>query len=652
MPQPAELHASGGDVKISSNLTLSLNGSTNTLLCDAAMRMLDRLETQTGVQIVKSFQPGNAATIYVDVADQNVVRPALGVDESYSIDSIDGRIHIRAKTIFGAMHSFETLLQLVQAQGSQYTVPAVTIRDAPRFPWRGLLLDPGRRFLPIDVILRVLDGMAAVKMNVLHWHLTEDQGFRIESQVFPKLHQLGSEGKYYTQSQVREIVAYASARGIRVVPEFDMPGHSTSWLVGYPELASHAGPYHVEHENRIFDAVLDPTRESTYRFLESFFGEMATLFPDEYVHIGGDESNGKDWAANPAIVSFMQQHQLKNTQALQAYFNLRVQTLLKKHGKQMVGWDEILNTDLSPEVVIQNWHGAEFLIDAARQGHRGLLSQPYYLDHMYSAAEMYAADPVLAGSNLSDVEAKRVLGGEACMWGEQVSGLTVESRIWPRTAAVAERFWSPSTTRDINDMYRRLTVTSLRLDALGVTHISTPQRGLRQLAGSEAGGVELGVLASVLQPADFEVRAEQQHTSPLTPTDRFIDFTRPDPPAQHDFQILVDQYLIDSGSTARQLHKEQLEVIFRSWIAVSPELDELAATRPLLAETRERRNQLPRLGLLGLQSLGYIEANAAPPPGWTAAEKELLQNAADHTGMVDFVVLTPLKKLFDTASKP
>jgi hexosaminidase len=652
MPQPAELHVSGADVKISSTLTLSLNGSTNTLLSDAAMRMLDRLETQTGVQIVKSFQQTTNSTIYIEIVDQSVVRPTLGVDESYSIDSQDGRIHIKAKTIFGAMHSFETLLQLVQARGSQYIVPGVTITDGPRFPWRGLLLDPGRRFLPLDVILRILDGMAAVKMNVLHWHLTEDQGFRIESLTFPKLHQLGSEGKYYTQAQVREVVAYASARGIRVVPEFDMPGHSTSWLVGYPELASHAGPYHVEHENRIFDAVLDPTRESTYRFLDSFFGEMATLFPDEYVHIGGDESNGKDWAANPAIISFMQQHQLENTQALQAYFNLRVQALLKKHGKQMVGWDEILNTNLSPEVVIQNWHGTEFLIDAAREGHRGLLSQPYYLDHMYSAAEMYAADPVPTGSNLSDAEAKRVLGGEACMWGEQISGLTAESRIWPRTAAVAERFWSPSTTRDINDMYRRLAVTSLRLDALGVTHISTPQRGLRQLADSEAGGVELGVLASVLQPADFEIRAEQQHTSPLTPIGSFIDFTRPDPPAQHDFQILVDQYLIDSNSTARQLHKEQLEVIFRSWIAVSPELDELAATRPLLAETNERRKELPRLGLLGLQSLGYIEANAAPPPDWTAAEKELLKNAADHTEMVDFVVLTPLKKLFDTASKP
>jgi hexosaminidase len=491
MPQPLELRASGGEIKISSNLTVSLDGSASPILRDAAIRMLGRLETQTGVQISKSIQLAAQATIEVEVSDQKTEQPALGVDESYSIGVQDGRVHIRAKTIFGAIYGFETLLQLVQPEGSEYVVPGVQITDSPRFPWRGLLLDPGRRFLPLDVVLRIVDGMAAVKMNVLHWHLTEDQGFRIESMAFPKLHQLGSDGQYYTQSEVREVVAYAAARGIRVVPEFDMPGHSTSWLVGYPELASKAGPYRVEHENRIFDAVLDPTRESTYRFLDRFFGEMATLFPDEYVHIGGDESNGKDWAANPAIVHFMQEHQLKDTQALQAYFNLRVQTLLKKHGKQMVGWDEILNAQLSPEVVIQNWHGIEFLVNGARQGHRGLLSQPYYLDHMYSAAEMYAADPVPAGSNLSEVEAKRILGGEACMWGEQVSGLTAESRIWPRAAAVAERFWSPSTTSDVNDMYRRLAAMSLRLDALGATHISGPERGLRQLAGSEAGGKKL-----------------------------------------------------------------------------------------------------------------------------------------------------------------
>lgn len=652
MPLPRELHVAGDAVKITPALTLSLNGSQSPILRAAALRMLVRLETQTQVPIAKELRQGLPATIDVDVADQSRLRPAFGVDESYSIAADGERIHIRAKTLFGAMHSFETLLQLVQAQGSGYVIPAVQIADSPRFPWRGLLIDPGRHFLPLDVVLRVLDGMAAVKMNVLHWHLTDDQGFRIESLIYPKLSQLGSDGQYYAQSQIKEVVAYAGARGIRVVPEFDMPGHSTSWLVAYPELGAAPGSHHVEHLPGIFNAVLDPTRESTYNFLDGFFGEMATLFPDEYFHIGGDESNGKDWAANPAIVRYMQDHNLKDSKALQAYFNLRVQAILNKHGKRMVGWDEILNVSLSPEVVIQNWHGAEFLIDGARQGHQGLLSQPFYLDHMYSAASMYSADPIPKGSNLSAEEAHRILGGEACMWGEQINGITAESRIWPRTAAVAERFWSPAATTDVNDMYRRLAAASLRLDALGVTQISAPQRGLRQLAGSEEAASNLEMLASVVQPVDFGERYKEQHTSPLTPIGRFVDFARPDPPARHDLEVLVDQYLHDTETLAKQHHTAQLEDLFRSWIAVGPQLRALIATHPLLLEESERVKQLAQLGQLGLQSLGSIQAGKAPAPPQAAAEKQLLDKAAEHSGMVDFVILKSLRELVDASAAP
>jgi hexosaminidase len=646
MPQPTEVRVSEGQVVISSGLTASLNGATNPLLREATLRMLSRLEAQTGIQIDKNLQMASSpATIDISVQDTSAMRPTLGADESYSLDVKGHKVSLHAKSIFGAMHGFETLLQLVQPNASTFVLPAVHIVDAPRFPWRGLMLDPGRRFLPVDEILRTLDAMAAVKMNVLHWHLTEDQGFRIESLRFPRLHELGSDGLYYTQQQVREIVQYASARGIRVVPEFDMPGHSTTWFVGYPELASQPGPYHVEHENHIFNAVMDPTRESTFNFLDSFFSEMGDLFPDEYVHIGGDESNGKDWKANPAIVNFMQQHKLKDTNALQAYFNARVQGLLKRHGKQMVGWDEILDHRLSPDVVIQNWHGSEFLINGARQGHRGIFSKPYYLDHMYSAADMYAADPLPAGTTLSDAESKLVLGGEACMWGEQISALTADSRIWPRSAAVAERLWSPANIRDADDMYRRLAIMSLRLDALGVTQISTPQRGLRQLAGSEAGAEKLAALTSILQPVDFSERSTEQHTSPLTPIGRLVDFTTPDPPARLMFSQLMAAYLHDTDTAARQLHRGQLERTFRSWITNASEIDALAATDPLIGEVSARRKELPELGLLGLQGLGYIEAHRAPPSDWIAAEVALLKRAAEHTELVDFVVLEPLSSL-------
>ena len=645
MPQPAEVRVSGGSVAISPGLTTSLNGANSPVLRDAVLRMLGRLETETGVALDKNLQTAGGAGIDVKVQDTTAERPAFGVDESYSLDVQDGKVALQSKTIFGAMHGFETLLQLVQTQDSKFVIPAVHIVDAPRFPWRGLMLDSGRHFLPIEQILRTLDGMAAVKMNVLHWHLTENQGFRIESLRFPKLQELGSDGLYYTQQQVREIVRYATARGIRVVPEFDMPGHSTTWLIGYPELASRPGPYHIERQNGVFDAVLDPTRESTYRFLDGFLGEMAELFPDEYMHIGGDESTGKDWKENPAIVAFMQQHGLKDTDALQTYFNGRVYTLLKKHHKQMVGWDEILHPDLSPEVVVQNWHGIKYLIDGVRQGHRGLLSQPWYLDHMRTAAEMYAADPVPAGTELSAAESKLVLGGEACMWAEHITGATADSRIWPRSAAIAERMWSPGTTRDADDMYRRLAVMSLRLDALGLTHISGPERGLRQLAGSEAGAWKLGVLASVLQPVDFSERYKQQHTSALTPMGRLVDFVRPDPPAQHDFRMLVESYLHDTASAAHESYRRQLEETFRSWINTAPTLDALAATRPLIAEVKVRREELPRLGLLGLEAMGYVEAHSTPSTEWIDAQTALLKKAGEHVELTDFVVLGPLSEL-------
>jgi hexosaminidase len=246
-------------------------------------------------------------------------------------------------------------------------LPAVTIRDQPRFRWRGLLIDVARHYQPIEVLKRNLDAMAAVKLNVFHWHLTENQGFRIESRKFPKLHQMGSDGLYYTQEQAREIVAYAAERGIRVVPEFDMPGHSTAWLVGYPELASLPGPYEIERRAGIFDPTLDPTREEVYKFLDSFMGEMAALFPDAYLHIGGDENEGKQWDRNPQIQAFMKEKGLKDNHALQAYFNQRLLKILQKHKKKMIGWDEILQPDLPRDVVIQSWRGPTALAEAARK---------------------------------------------------------------------------------------------------------------------------------------------------------------------------------------------------------------------------------------------------------------------------------------------
>jgi hexosaminidase len=223
-----------------------------------------------------------------------------------------------------------------------------------------LTIDVSRHFIPFEVLQRNVDAMAAVKLNVLHLHLSDDQGFRVESKKFPKLQEMGSDGLYYTQNQIRELIAYARDRGIRVIPEFDMPGHSTSWFVGYPELASTPGPYQTERKWGIFDPAMDPTREETYVFLDKLIGEMAALFPERYLHIGGDEVNGKQWNANSRIQKYMRAHSMTTVQELQQYFTARVERIVSKHQKFMAGWDEVLSPAMPKDIVIQTWHGQDF----------------------------------------------------------------------------------------------------------------------------------------------------------------------------------------------------------------------------------------------------------------------------------------------------
>jgi hexosaminidase len=650
LPAPSQITASSGSIPFTKDFTVSLGGTHNVILEKATRRALDALETYTGVQLSKGLQAPNAI-LTIQVQDATGTRPTLDTDESYSLDSTTSKIVLRAKTVFGALHGLQTLQQLVQVEDGRYVIPAIEINDSPRFPWRGLMIDVSRHFMPLPVIYRTLDGMAAVKLNVFHWHLTDDQGFRIESKRFPRLTLMGSDGLFYTQDQVRAVVAYASARGIRIVPEFDVPGHVTSWLVGMPELGSVERPYEISRTFGVWDGALDPTKESTYKFLDAFIGEMSELFPDEYMHMGGDESNGADWKANPRIVAFMQAHNMKSTDSLQTYFSTRILALIKQHHKQLVGWDEILSPEVPKDAIIQSWRGVESLATAARQGNRGILSAPYYLDGMKTSERMYLDDPIPDGSTLTAEQRKLILGGEVCMWAEQITPQTVDSRIWPRTAAIAERFWSPRETRDVHDMYRRLEVESIRLDGLGLTHISGPQSGLRQLAGSEEGGAQLAVLTSVLSPVSFGDRYQQQKTSQLTPMGNAVDYTRPDPPAREELRLLVERYLHSGSPVEHTAARQQLETLFQSWIATGPTLDNIAAQHPKLSQLSLRRVQLPRLGALGIQCLDSIDSQSARGPAWLEEQSTLLKEAADHSELTDFVVLPPLQQLLDAAGK-
>ena len=643
MPQPSQLTVGQGWLPVASGFSVRFDKTHDERLDAAVQRDLRRIENQTGAMI-RSATSDAAANLTISVDEAGEAVQGLDEDESYTLDITPQTAHLHAATDVGAMRGLETLLQLIQANERGFWLPAVSIQDAPRFRWRGLMIDVGRHFEPVDVIERTLDAMAQVKMNVFHWHLSDDQGFRIESKLYPKLTGMGSDGQYYTQDQAKEVVAYARARGIRVVPEFDIPGHTTSWMVGYPELASAPGPFSIERHFGVFNPVMDPTRESTYEFLDKFLGEMAELFPDAYMHIGGDENNGVEWKNNPKIQAFATAHNLHGTAAIQAYFNQRLLPILTRHSKKMIGWDEVLTPDLPKDVVVQSWRGFDSLAAGAKQGYSGLLSAGYYLDHMDPASAHYRVDPLPANSNLTPEQAARILGGEACMWSEYVGPRTIDSRIWPRTAAIAERLWSPRTVTSENDMYRRLVVESLRLEQFGLTHISQENSSLRALAGTQQID-PLQPLVAVLEPVDFDTRSnwsEHHGVTTLSPFDNLVDALPPDPPSRHDFGDLMSTYLEDP--IGHPDIEAALAQTFRSWSA-DPRSMELLSGSPQLATALPRAHQLAELGAMGLQALSFLSSGTPAPPGWRARKLALLDEAQKPVALTRFTVLDAMRAL-------
>jgi hexosaminidase len=643
MPQPADLAAAPGQFVLSPQFYIGVAAFHDARLDAAIYRTLLELRQRTGIALVQRHLPsGPEAQLVLAVQSAGLAVQSVDENESYALTVTASGVRIEAATVVGAMRGLQTLVQLVQPSGNEYVLPAVSIHDSPRFPWRGLMIDCGRHFEPVDVLKRTLDGMAAVKLNVFHWHLTEDQGFRIESKVFPKLTGAGSDGLYYTQQDAVEIVRYARALGIRVVPEFEMPGHSTAWLVAYPELASARAPGSIRREFGISDYALDPTREETYRFIERFLTEMAGIFPDPYVHIGGDETESPEWKTDPKIQAFMREHQLKDSAALQAYFNQRVLKILTGLHKHMVGWDEILNPALPKDVVIQSWRGEESLVKGAAQGYQGMLSAGYYLDGMRSAGEHYLVDPLPSSAALSSEQRKLILGGEICMFAEHVYAPTIDSRVWPRSAAIAERFWSPEKVTDVDDMYRRLDHVSVELEALGLRHLSQEDAGLRALAGTQQID-ELRLFASALEPVSFHERYQQQKTSQLTVLDRFVDAVRPDPPSRHEIDLLTRSFL--KAPLTDTADRDALNRWFETIAASVPEVERQMKQSPLLAEVAVRAQQLPGLATTGLESVRFLSSGTKAPAGWKAGKLAEIEAARKPAGIVRFTFVDPLAAL-------
>jgi hexosaminidase len=641
MPVPAHSTFQDGRLAIDSSFTVAVCESAGPRARRGVDRALRRLESRTGFTFPReSSKSSSKMAVCAKEPGQKI--QGLDENESYSLRIEPTHAELSAQTDVGILRGLETFLQLLERDRKGFYFPSVQIEDKPRFPWRGLLIDVCRHWEPVEVIKRNLDGMAAVKLNVFHWHLSEDQGFRVESKVFPKLHGLGSDGLYYTQEQIREVVEYARERGIRVIPEFDMPGHSTSWFVGYPEISSGSGPYVIDRNFGISIPVFDPTREEVYTFIDKFIGEMAPLFPDAYWHVGGDEVENKQWDENPAIQAFKQKHQLKDNPALQTYFNERVFKILQKHGKKMVGWDEILNPNLPKDIVVQSWRGQESLGAGARQGFNGILSAGYYLDHNESAAQLYSVDP-LPGNELSAGESSKILGGEVCMWGESINPEKIDSRIWPRTAAIAERLWSAREVKDVADMYRRLGSVSNQLEEFGLLHKAAPEIMLRRYANGSA-IAPMRQLLGLLEPANPFTRGQTQ----LTPLTSLTDIAIPDPAERFDIETLVDAAV--KNPTGRQTEVKELEERFQTWRDLPLALA-FSNGSPRIMEASDIAGDVARLGAVGSEALLYLSTGTPGPKEWLDQNFEFLKRLEETKAVIRVAVTPSMRKLITAAAQ-
>lgn len=651
MPMPAKVVMGAGALPVDASFRVALAGSSDQRLHEAALRLVSRLAKQTGIPMASQLAvDADTATLVVECNAVSGARDTLGADESYTLEVTPSGARLRAPEVLGVLRGLETFAQLLTEDARSFIITAIRIEDKPRFPWRGLLIDVCRHWMPVPVIERNLDAMAAVKLNVLHWHLSDDQGFRVESKIFPKLQEMGSDGLYYTQDEIRHIVAYARDRGIRIVPEFDVPGHATSWLVGYPELASAPGPYQIERKWGVFVPTMDPTNDQVYEFLDRFIGEMASLFSDDYFHIGGDEVKPAQWNDNPAIQKFNRRHGFKDSHDLQAYFNRRIQEIVKKHGKIMMGWDEILHPDLPSDIVVQSWRNQTSLAEAARKGYRGILSWGYYLDHLDSAAFHYAVDPVGGdAADLSAEEKARILGGEACSWDEYATAETLDWRLWPRLAAIAERFWSPADVRDVDSMYRRLWSLNRKLDWLGTEQRSTYTRMLERMAGGGS-AAQLKVLAGVVEPVGLNRRDKSRHYTQQTPLNRMVDTARPESETVWRLEGAVAQLLAKAPEAGQA--RADLRRAFTSWRDDHSRLLPVLEANALAEELAPLSEDLARLGTMGLEALDYLEAGKRPDADWVTRQTAVLDSMAKPKAELDLAAARPVRKLVEAAGLP
>ena len=500
MPMPVVVKPSEGTLVLTD---LSADAPTPRLHA-ALSRLLGRLENAGGPKL-PIVEEGQGTHFLIGVQAVVSTYPMPDMDESYRLSIAADGVCLTAQSEVGALRGLQTLLQLFDCVEGSWRLPCCEIEDRPRFSWRGMLLDTSRHFMQKEHVLRLLDCMEVAKLNVLHFHLANDQGFRMECETFPKLHEEGSEGAYYTKEDMAEIIAFAADRGIRVVPEFCLPGHAVSWQVAYPELsASDDPPTRIGETRGTFSIPIDPSREETYAFIDKFVAEMAEVFPDPHFHTGGDEVNPTAWKENPRIKTFMDEQGFKRGRDLQAYFTGRYAALVAKHGKIPIGWEEVLHSDVPEDVIVHLWKDGAYAKDLAR--HPVLTSWNTYLDLQQPSDWLYRKDPLdFTIDGDAPPEGLNMVGAEMTNWAETIHGGNLDMRTWPRGAAIAERFWSPRAycdERGADTLYARLDVFERYLTAAGSMHQGHALRTCGELYEG-ADEETLGRFADLIEPAAY-----------------------------------------------------------------------------------------------------------------------------------------------------
>jgi len=504
VPKPSRLERREGRFVLDSSTKIIVGKGTEESF-RIAKRLAESIRQRTGqsIEVERNTEDLRGKQILLSSAD--IAQP-LG-EEGYEITVRPDAVCLTAPKPAGLFYAVQTLGQLLTEAGDassatrSWSIPCVRIEDRPRFPWRGMNLDVARHFFDKQFVKRYIDFLAAYKINVFHLYLTDDQGWRIEIKRYPRLTEVGAwrkgtkknyfdgrgddkrYGGFFTQDDLREIVAYAKERFITVVPGISMPGHSQAALAAYPELSSTGGPFEVWTEWGISKEVMDPGKEEVFRFVEGVLTEAIDIFPSRYIHTGGDEVPRDRWKASPYAQARIRREGLKNEDELQSYFTKRVERFLNSNGRRLIGWDEILEGGLAPNAVVMSWRGTKGGITAARAGHQVVMvpHEQTYFNYMQHKAKhgpghagylplttVYRFDP-LRGLNAE--ESKYVLGGQACLWSEYVpTPADVEYLLFPRLLAMAEVLWSPGEGRSEREFFSRLPAQLDSLRGAGVRY--------------------------------------------------------------------------------------------------------------------------------------------------------------------------------------